>query len=1112
MNRQSTRYKRRIDRDVSFLRSILAWSCLLLVTTTTTVHSHTAFGRRRAGVVAAGIFGIGGNNKAEEKATQRPPMLPPPPPYNPQSRNPLQPPPPPRGNDNHGSTLSDAATSLGNQTQKGRLPPPPPLPNQQSQNTQKHQQLPPPPPSGWDQQQQQQQQQQPPPQYWEFAPQAPFPPPEAVFHDLDQALQREAGLVQQVQNLSATVGMLEQREDLHVRQMDVLTERIMQVESAAASKETKLIEMQTNCTALHKEVARLKGELKEYEARCSEFVEVKEKLETETVDLGKQLKAARRQAENLATLIERHRLEEEKEKKVVKKRKSRGFFAWLFGIRSDEDEDEEEWEELKDTARSTLLQALQNERNNVEELESVVSVLQSNNSAISDQVESRDAIIDELNNRIAVFEEDKVVLKAALRQLQKEIKEEAPKTARLLSDLKAAQNQIAQLEAKMETARQAHANEMAKLDRVISQKNQLLNQSQANLTMIGTYVDKLEERLADFAVARRDINVRSEKLDGLQGEIQALNEDKRKLKEQIASYEQEHAELKKLMEDMAKERSKLLKQNNALASDRDVTQAELQRLYKSLETAEYELKGERNVTDYWERATRDLESEMKKQADEYKRLLQQQRSEDAVSPEIRQRLEQLEQQQNEWQSRLSQAESVRDDLIQKLQAATRSQITAEEQVDALQRNLTAIEEQRQKDASLLAEALEARQKMEELLGESQEIEKLLREEARAKMEAMQQEARQREGVLQRKVVEQEDELQRTRKLQMDLKKQNTGRVGETKVEENSATMESDEEIETGEEYNDDSDDEEESQKETNEGRSLDKNRGKRSGTTSNKTSPELSQRNDAAQNQTASDVSAGLNVNATSLKNRKDLSANAKQGSPSHRNQTQRHPLSRRPPPPTQSSLRNIRKFFAKSTGLHGFFSGKKIGQKHKMQPRPRDSTNATLPSNVTACNTTRVQQRDPPGNIPQHGRQRQAGSPPEKPLQRQFGGVPLNQQQRGQGNSPHHLQSQGRSAPPSQQRRPGTLPQDAQKPLSRQPGRVPPQQQQSQGSRIPPHQQQRQRSSYPPQRPGIPPQTFLKRQSQQGGRDPSGIPPPEQQPPNRQQNQAHPSRGGNSK
>ena len=83
-----------------------------------------------------------------------------------------------------------------------------------------------------------------------------------------------------------------------------------------------------------------------------------------------------------------------------------------------------------------MIHALQTERDNVHELEAVLSSLQSNNSAIADMVSSRDSLINELNDRVGVFEEDKLVLKAALRQLQKEMKEEAPKTQKLVSDLK----------------------------------------------------------------------------------------------------------------------------------------------------------------------------------------------------------------------------------------------------------------------------------------------------------------------------------------------------------------------------------------------------------------------------------------------------------------------------------------------------------------------------------------------------------------------------------------------------------------------------------------------------------------------------------------------------
>ena len=87
-------------------------------------------------------------------------------------------------------------------------------------------------------------------------------------------------------------------------------------------------------------------------------------------------------------------------------------------------------------AKSTLIHALQTERDNVHELKAVLSSLQSNNSAIADMVSSRDSLINELNDRVGVFEEDKLVLKAALRQLQKEMKEEATKTQKLVSDLK----------------------------------------------------------------------------------------------------------------------------------------------------------------------------------------------------------------------------------------------------------------------------------------------------------------------------------------------------------------------------------------------------------------------------------------------------------------------------------------------------------------------------------------------------------------------------------------------------------------------------------------------------------------------------------------------------
>ena len=53
--------------------------------------------------------------------------------------------------------------------------------------------------------------------------------------------------------------------------------------------------------------------------------------------------------------------------------------------------------------------------------------LQLNNTALSDVVESWDDLVGELNDRVAVFEEEKLVLKAALRQLQREMRDDPPR-------------------------------------------------------------------------------------------------------------------------------------------------------------------------------------------------------------------------------------------------------------------------------------------------------------------------------------------------------------------------------------------------------------------------------------------------------------------------------------------------------------------------------------------------------------------------------------------------------------------------------------------------------------------------------------------------------------
>ena len=62
-----------------------------------------------------------------------------------------------------------------------------------------------------------------------------------------------------------------------------------------------------------------------------------------------------------------------------------------------------------------LLLDLRHKKESVFDLEVMAAYLQLNNTALSDVLESRDALVGDLNGGVAVLEEDRVVLKAALR-------------------------------------------------------------------------------------------------------------------------------------------------------------------------------------------------------------------------------------------------------------------------------------------------------------------------------------------------------------------------------------------------------------------------------------------------------------------------------------------------------------------------------------------------------------------------------------------------------------------------------------------------------------------------------------------------------------------------
>jgi predicted RNase H-like nuclease (RuvC/YqgF family) len=114
-----------------------------------------------------------------------------------------------------------------------------------------------------------------------------------------------------------------------------------------------------------------------------------------------------------------------------------------------------------------------------------------------------------------VFEEDKVVLKAALRQLQKEMNDEAPRTQKLVDDLASAQKEVERLRQEIESLIDTHQDEIGSLQNAISTKSSTIQQKESNLTVIGTYVQSWRN-VWRFCCYRRDIEVRERKCQELE--------------------------------------------------------------------------------------------------------------------------------------------------------------------------------------------------------------------------------------------------------------------------------------------------------------------------------------------------------------------------------------------------------------------------------------------------------------------------------------------------------------------------------------------------------------------------------------------------------------------
>ncbi|KAL3785968.1 hypothetical protein HJC23_005677 [Cyclotella cryptica] len=529
----------------------------------------------------------------------------------------------------------------------GGLPPPPPPPplskevtNQQQQQQQQWKdgsikQVP---------QHQKQQQQHLNPNYNPYTSTnnyPPYNPPPAyvdpatyqnLLYELDESTLREMTLTHQLHNLSSYVDSLTSESENLVLRIDVLTERLADTNADFNYVHNRNLELQQNCTQLAETVETLKEEIAGYEGKISSMEDEKSESEKILLDLRGELRRVTDELEQLACLVETERFEMEKSeflrdfkrKQGLKRRKKKGFWAWLFGFESEEREDDtsgEEQERLRaaqELARSTLLHALQTERANVEELEAAVVTLQRNNSAIMDVVQSRNSLINELNDRVAVFEEDKMVLKAALRQLQKEIREEGPKLEKALEGERMVREELEQLTLKYQEEREEWKQRF-------EEGEAEWNQTKEELFLIGTYVDQLEDRLANFAIAKKEIEAREKRCQELEADAQKHIEEAESWKSQVEALTREQGETKPLLEDLVKERAETRVKVDGLLNEIKELNEQIEDWKRKVEEVEHhseEIKSQsaRQLFLTVEESKREWEAEAARRIEEQKQL------------------------------------------------------------------------------------------------------------------------------------------------------------------------------------------------------------------------------------------------------------------------------------------------------------------------------------------------------------------------------------------------------------------------------------------------------------------------------------------------------------
>lgn len=171
-------------------------------------------------------------------------------------------------------------------------------------------------------------------------------------------------------------------------------------------------------------------------------------------------------------------------------------------------------------------------------------------------------------------------------------------------------SEIKRLKSEMHSIIETHQEEIMVLQQTISSKQQAISETESNLTAIGTYVDRLEERLTSFAVTRRDMEEREKKCKEIEEAAIVTENERKALQVKVDEYAKQEEEVKKLLEELAAERTTLQKENRKLYTEREFRIAEQEQLRTKCSSLENETQALQMQLDEWKTRSDNLLPEL----------------------------------------------------------------------------------------------------------------------------------------------------------------------------------------------------------------------------------------------------------------------------------------------------------------------------------------------------------------------------------------------------------------------------------------------------------------------------------------------------------------------